>query len=143
MMASAAGTLEEPGKTVAQKSGLNREIGDTGGAALLQKLAYKVPPTGAQYLQAPAGQLKPSQRCAQCGAVAKKVLALRWHCCSACAHVEDRDSASARVVLRWALGTLPAAPKTRPRVRGQELPEAAQADKPPPSCICGLGVGSS
>ena len=125
MMGSAAGTVEEPGKNVAQKRGLNREIGDTGGASLFQMLAYKVPETGAQYLEAPTGKLKPSQRCPECGAVAKKVLALRWHCCAACGHEEDRDSASARVVLRWALGTLPQEEKTNKKIRGQELPKAA------------------
>ena len=112
MMASAAGTVEEPGKNVAQKSGLNREIGDTGGATLFQMLAYKVPETGAQYLEAPTGKLKPSQRCPECANVAKKALSLRWHCCAACGHEEDRDSASARVVLRWSFGTLSQAAAT-------------------------------
>ena len=126
MMGSAAGTVEEPGKNVAQKSGLNREIGDTGGASLFQMLAYKVPETGAQYLEAPTSKLKPSQRCPECGTVAKKVLALRWHCCAACGHEEDRDAASARVVLRWSLGTPPKAEKeSKIRIRGQELSEAA------------------
>jgi putative transposase len=116
MTCSAAGTVEEPGKNVQQKAGLNREILDTAPAALLQKLAYKVPETGALFLEAPTRKLKPSQTCPACGAVAKKLLSQRWHCCLACGHEEDRDSAAARVVLRWALGTLDC---------GQELAEAA------------------
>jgi putative transposase len=115
MTGSAAGTVEEPGRNVQQKSGLNREILDTAPAALLQKIAYKVPETGGLFLEAATRKLKPSQTCPACAAVAKKLLAQRWHCCHACGHEEDRDSAAARVVLRWALGTL----------RGRELAEAA------------------
>jgi putative transposase len=118
MTGSAAGTVDEPGKNVAQKSGLNREILDTAPAALLQKIAYKVPETGGLFMEAPTRKLKPSQTCPACGSVAKKMLALRWHCCAACGHEEDRDSAAARVVLRWALGTLE-------EIHGQELADAA------------------
>jgi len=125
MTASAAGTVDEPGKNVRQKAGLNREILDTAPAALFQKIAYKVMETGGQFLEAPTRSLKPSQRCPMCSAVVKKVLQLRWHCCGSCGHEEDRDAASARVVLRWALGTLPEEQKVEKRIRGQELPEAA------------------
>ena len=126
MTGSAAGTVDEPGTNVAQKSGLNREILDTAPAALFQKIAYKVPETGGLFLEAPTRKLKPSQTCPSCGTVAKKLLAQRWHCCAACGHEEDRDSASARVVLRWALGTLASNDAlVSNRIRGQELPEAA------------------
>lgn len=116
MTGSAAGTLLEPGKNVQQKAGLNREILDTAPAALLQKIAYKVKETGGMYLEAPTRKLKPSQTCPACDSVTKKLLTQRWHCCHMCGHEEDRDSAAARVVLRWALGTLDS---------GQELAEAA------------------
>ena len=114
MMASAAATAEEPGKNVAQKSGLNREIGDTGGAALFMKIAYKVQETGmrlheqprGKYFEAPTRRLKPSQRCPACDAVVKKALCERVHRCGACGYTEDRDIASARIVLRWLIGTL-------------------------------------
>ena len=66
--------------------------------------------------EAPTRKLKPSQTCPACGAVTKKLLAQRWHCCHACGHDEGWDSAAARVELRWALGTLDC---------GQELPETA------------------
>jgi putative transposase len=115
MTASAAGTVHAPGKNVAAKKGLNREILDTAPAALLQKIAYKVSETGALYLEAPTRSLKPSQTCPACGAVQKKSLQQRWHLCQVCSHAEDRDSAAARVVLRWALGTWHC---------GQELAEA-------------------
>jgi len=120
MTGSAAGTVEEPGKNVQQKAGLNREILDTAPAALLQKIAYKVPETGGLFIEAPTRTLKPSQTCPDCGVVAKKLLSQRWHCCSACGHEEDRDTASARVVLRWALGTLPKV-AVKSKKTGQEL----------------------
>jgi putative transposase len=54
-------------------------------------------------------RLKPSQTCPACGLQKAKTLKERTHRCanSACAYVDDRDSAAARVNLRWALGTLP------------------------------------
>lgn len=109
MTASAAGTMEEPGRNVAQKSGLNREILDTAPAALLQKIAYKVQETGGEFLESPTRRLKPSQTCPQCGLQKAKTLKERTHRCAseACGYVDDRDSAAARVNLRWALGTLP------------------------------------
>lgn len=116
LTASARGTVNEPGRNVEQKGGLNREILDTAPAALLQKLAYKVRETGGLYLEAPTKLLKPSQTCPQCAAQQRKLLRERWHCCRVCGHEEHRDAASARTVLRWALGTMQS---------GQELAEAA------------------
>ncbi|MFN9193545.1 MAG: zinc ribbon domain-containing protein [Pseudomonadota bacterium] len=62
--------------------------------------------TGGLWLETPTAKLKPSQTCPACGAQQKKALAQRWHCCHRCGHEEDRDSAAARVVLCWALGTI-------------------------------------
>lgn len=104
MTASAAGSVDEPGKNVQQMAGLNREILDTAPAALFQKITYKVQETGGLVLEAPTKQLKPSQTCPACGTVRKKALSERVHRCDSCVHEEDRDSAAARVVLRWALG---------------------------------------
>ncbi len=42
MMASAAGTLEVPGKNVSQKTGLNRVIGQQGWAEIIRQLIYKL-----------------------------------------------------------------------------------------------------
>lgn len=94
---------------IAQKSGLNREILDTAPGALYQKFAYKVLETGGEFVEAPTRRRKPSQTCPACGLQKPKTLDMRVHTCSnaACGHTEDRDSAGARVNLRWALGTLP------------------------------------
>lgn len=102
MTRSAKGTKDKPGKNVAQKAGLNREILDTGPAAFLQMLRYKAEEAGSLFMEAPTRKLKPSQRCPACDAVQKKVLSERMHICP-CGHTEPRDAASARVCLNWAM----------------------------------------
>jgi putative transposase len=103
MTRSASGTVIDPGKNVAQKAGLNREILDTAPALLMQLLRYKVKDTGGMWVEAPAKKLKPSQTCPVCGHQHKKSLSDRMHECLVCGHREPRDTASARVVLNWAL----------------------------------------
>jgi putative transposase len=68
MTRTAKGTVEKPGKNVAQKSGLNREILDTGPARFIAMLRTKAEETGALFMEAPTRTLKPSQRCPACGA---------------------------------------------------------------------------
>ncbi|MDZ5455007.1 RNA-guided endonuclease InsQ/TnpB family protein [Azohydromonas lata] len=105
MTRSAAGTMEEPGRGVAQKAGLNREILDTAPALFTSLLRCKVLETGGEWVEAPTRKLKPSQRCPACWALAIKSLSMRMHACAECGHTEPRDLASARVVLSWAMGT--------------------------------------
>ena len=102
MTRSAQGTVEQPGRNVAQKAGLNREILDTAPALLMQLLRYKVSDTGGMRAEAPTRKLKPSQTCPECGHVRKKSLSERTHRCASCGHTEPRDTASVRVVLNWA-----------------------------------------
>ena len=102
MTRSAQGTVEQPGRNVAQKAGLNREILDTAPALLMQLLRYKVSDTGGMWAEAPTRKLKPSQTCPECGHVRKKSLSERTHRCASCGHTEPRDTASVRVVLNWA-----------------------------------------
>jgi putative transposase len=42
MMASAAGTVEKPGKNIRQKAGLNRTIGDQAWGKFIAMLRYKM-----------------------------------------------------------------------------------------------------
>jgi len=128
MTRSAKGSVEAPGKQVAQKAGLNREILDTAPALLMQLLRYKVTDTGGLWAEAPTRQLKPSQTCPACGHVRKKALSERTHRCEACGHTEARDFASARVVLNWALYGTPVAPQSR-----QKLAEAGREPCETPS----------
>lgn len=112
MTRSAKGTVDDPGKQVAQKAGLNREVLDTAPGLFTSLFRYKVLETGGEWITTPTRKLKPSQRCPECWHVAKKQLSQRMHVCEQCGHTENRDTASARVVLRWALET-----------SGQELAE--------------------
>jgi putative transposase len=65
MMASAAGTIENPGKNVKQKSGLNRSIADQGWAMFLGFLRYKQDWRGGRVIEVPP--YFTSQRCPKCG----------------------------------------------------------------------------
>ena len=121
MTRSAQGTVEQPGRNVAQKAGLNREILDTAPALLMQLLRYKVSDTGGMWAEAPTRKLKPSQTCPECGHVRKKSLSERTHRCASCGHTEPRDTASARVVLNWALFGTPTAPQSRQELTVAEL----------------------
>lgn len=123
MTRSAKGTAEEPGRQMAQKAGLNREILDTAPGLFTSLLRYKVLETGGEWVDAPTRQLKPSQRCPSCWRVEKKTLSQRVHDCAHCGHKESRDTASARVVLRWALESKP----------GKELAETGFIPRETPS----------
>ena len=108
MTASARGTLEEPGRNVAQKAGLNKSILDTAPAAFLNMLRYKAAEAGSEFLEAETRRLKPSQRCPDCGTVRKKDLSIRRHDCDACGCSYGRDEAAALTLLRWGLAEIAA-----------------------------------
>ena len=65
MTASAKGTVEEPGKKVAQKSGLNRSILSSAWGQTATKLQYKARRKGKLYITVPPHHS--SQECAACG----------------------------------------------------------------------------
>ena len=64
MTRSAKGTIEEPGKNVAQKRGLNRSILSQRWGAISQKLEYKSRWYGRQFIRIPASYT--SQTCPAC-----------------------------------------------------------------------------
>lgn len=139
MTASAAGTVEEPGKNVQQKAGLNREILDTAPVRLMGLISYKEQETGGWFYEAPTRQLKPSQRCPACGHVHKKKLSERTHQCAECGFTEPRDVASARVVYAWLRSS------SRLERRGRNCPAGVLSapQKPPSKRRRRLVVGSS
>lgn len=114
MTRSAEGTVERPGRNVAQKAGLNREILDTAPARFVSLVREKAEEAAAMFAEAPTRTLKPSQTCPCCGAVRKKLLVERKHRCGACGYETDRDLAAAEVILAWLHRDL----------AGQELAEA-------------------
>ena len=68
MTRSARGTVENPGKNVAQKRGLNRSILSQRWAAISSKLEYKARWYGRQFVKIPAAHT--SQKCPGCGHIA-------------------------------------------------------------------------
>jgi putative transposase len=106
MTASAKGTVEEPGKMVARKAGLNREMPGTAPGQYEAILKDKALEAGTVRMRAPTRTLKPSQTCPCRGSVRKKTLSERTHKCEGCGRILPRDFASAWVVLDWALQSL-------------------------------------
>lgn len=97
MTASAAGTIEAPGKNVRQKAGLNRSILDAAFSTLRRQLEYKASWYGSQ-VQIIDRFFASSQTCSVCGARAKTKLGLRVRVfeCAACGVRIDRDVNAAR-----------------------------------------------
>jgi putative transposase len=101
MTRSTRGTIKSPGRNVAQKSGLNREILATAPSAFLAMLRYKAEEAGVEFVELPSREVKPSQTCSGCGLQRKKALSERQHMC-ACGVNLTRDQNAARVILLWA-----------------------------------------
>nr|WP_313774778.1 IS607 family element RNA-guided endonuclease TnpB [Mycobacterium sp.] len=93
MMRSARGTVENPGRNVRQKAGLNRSIADAGMGAFSRQLDYKTTWYGARRVQ--ADRWYPSSKtCSGCGSVkAKLSLSERLYVCDNedCGFEIDRD----------------------------------------------------
>ena len=69
MSRSAAGTVEQPGRKVRAKAGLNRSILDQGWAEFRRQLEYKLTWAGGQFMAVPPQNT--SRTCPQCGHVSK------------------------------------------------------------------------
>lgn len=107
MTASAKGTVEAPGKMVAQKAGLNRAILDAGFGEIRRQLEYKAQFYGRTIIL--ADRFAPtSKTCSECGAYqADMPLNVRVWTCPDCGAVNDRDSNAARNILAFAAGGRP------------------------------------
>ena len=70
MTRSAKGTVEKPGRNVAQESGLNRSILDQGWGGFAEMLDYKLAQRGARLVLVPPQYS--SQECSECGHVASE-----------------------------------------------------------------------
>lgn len=115
MSKSSKGTLDNPGKHVAQKSGLNRSILDQGWGEFRRQLEYKQEWLGGWVLAVPAHHT--SQTCAECGYVAKenRKSQAEFHC-AACGHENNADVNAATNILKRGfeyLASTPAKEKNR------------------------------
>jgi len=87
MTRSAAGTREQPGRNVAQKAGLNREIRKAGWGILVARLEQKAP---GRVERVPSAYT--SQRCSACGHVDKSSRESQaLFLCTACGHTANAD----------------------------------------------------
>jgi putative transposase len=125
MTASAKRTVEEPGKNVQKKAGLNRSILDTAPAAFLSITKAKAEEAMAEWVDVPTKTVKPTQTCRKCGHQRKKTLKERLHVCKECGHTEKRDVNAAWVMLNWALWG---------HVTGRVLARQREAASAVPSC---------
>ena len=90
MSRSASGTLEEPGKNVAAKSGLNKAILDQGWGEFGRQLDYKSAWKGGWYLAVPPANT--SRECPVCGHIhADNRKSQSVFLCVACGHTENAD----------------------------------------------------
>ncbi|MET8865448.1 transposase [Nonomuraea sp. NPDC004580] len=102
MTRSASGTIEAPGRNVAQKAGLNRSMLDAGWGVFLQILAYKAESARRELIAVnPAGT---SRTCARCGHRAKdNRVTQAAFACTACGHAAHADVNAAVNILRAGL----------------------------------------
>ena len=96
--ASARGTVEQPGRNVRQKAGLNKAILDQGWGLLRRFLEYKLSWRGGMLLLVPPEYT--SQGCAVCGAVdaRNRVTQATFHC-QHCGHRDHVDVNAAKNIL--------------------------------------------
>jgi putative transposase len=99
MTASSSGTVDQPGRMVKQKSGLNRSILDQGWSMFATMLAYKLDERGGKLLQVPAPYT--SQTCSACGVIDKASRRDQaTFCCVHCGMSENADVNAARNILQ-------------------------------------------
>jgi putative transposase len=105
MTASAAGTVDQPGKNVRQKAGLNRAILENGWYQFEILLTYKIAERGGELRK-----VKPaytSQTCHACGTIDKTSRESQAvFNCGHCGHAANADTNAARNILK--AGTQPA-----------------------------------
>jgi putative transposase len=103
MMKSARGTVENPGKQVAAKRGLNRRLADQGLRMLRSFVEYKLQWSGGTFEAVPAHHT--SQRCHACGHTARENrLSQARFLCVKCGHIDHADVNAAKNIRDTAAG---------------------------------------
>ena len=101
MTASAKGTLENPGRNVRQKAGLNRSITEQTWGMIRLQLNYKAEWAGRTLMT--VDPKFTSQRCSGCGVVSADHRQRKRYDCAGCGMTEDADVNAARNILHKAL----------------------------------------
>ena len=98
MSSSAKGTIEDPGKNVKAKSGLNKSILDQGWYEFRRMLEYKQEWRGGKVIVIPAHYT--SQKCSKCGWTEKANRKTQANfSCVKCGHTENADLNAAKNIL--------------------------------------------
>lgn len=129
MSASASGTVEEPGKNVKQKSGLNRELLRMAPGQLVQFLEYKCRREGGELVH--VNPAYSSQECCKCGHVSaenRKNQAVFKCTNQGCEHTENADYNAAGVLRYRGLQVL------QKRRELAQVEGASRPVKPKPRC---------
>jgi putative transposase len=114
MMKSAKGTIDEPGKNVAQKRGLSRHLADQGLRQLRTFIEYKLAWSGGSFEAVDPKYT--SQKCHVCKHVARENrVSQASFACVACGHKDHEDVNAAKNIRDTAVGTI--AVKVPPRRR--------------------------
>ena len=111
MTRSAAGTLEEPGRNVSAKSGLNREILTQTWGVIHQQLAYKAEWAGRRLVKVHPRDT--SIICSACGVIYANSRNKKAFNCTACGYSDDADHNAAVNILRMSLAGGNAPPLAR------------------------------
>lgn len=99
MSASAKGTIDEPGRNVRQKAGLNRSILDQGWSMFAGFLGYKLPVLGGRLEEVDPAYT--SQTCSECGVIDKSSRKDQATFeCGHCGHKANADTNAARNILQ-------------------------------------------
>ena len=96
MMRSAKGSLAEPGTNVAQKTALNRSIGDAAWGRFVTFLAYKAERACGQVIR--VNPKNTSNLCSRCQRLTPTKIGDAF-CCAHCGHTLDRDHNAALNIL--------------------------------------------
>ena len=126
MTSSARGTIEQPGRRVRRKAGLNRAILDVGFGEFRRQLTYKTRWYGA-HLVVVDRWLPSSKTCSACGWHNPNLtLADRTYRCGQCGLSIDRDlNAAINIAAKAAQTTDP------PQQQGRPMPARAKPARPP------------
>lgn len=105
MTRSAAGTVENPGRNVRQKAGLNRSILDQGWGQFRTLLAYKLEERGGRLIE--VNPAYTSQTCSACGVIDADSRRDQRFACRACGHEAHADTNASLNILRRGTAYLP------------------------------------
>ena len=117
MSRSAKGTLDQPGRNVQAKAGLNRSILDQGWSEMRRQLAYKLEWNGGTLVAVPPANT--SRRCSSCQHTDKASRPSQtMFVCTACGHAMNADTNAAKNILALGYAQARAAGLVAVKARG-------------------------